>query len=69
MRLISDSYSYFASANSFEGFKSNFAKIFAPEEYERIYIIKGGPGTGKSSLMKRISENLRCKDVTLTKFL
>ncbi len=45
---------YFAAANTYHGFKSYFAEIFAPEEYDRIYVIKGGPGTGKSSMMKKI---------------
>ena len=47
---------YFAAANGFCGFVSYFDKIFAREEFERIYILKGGPGTGKSTLMKRITE-------------
>ena len=45
---------YFAAANSYKGFKSYFDRIFAPEQFDRIYIIKGGPGTGKSSIMKNI---------------
>ncbi len=47
---------YFAAANTYSGFKSFFDEIFRPEDYERIFVIKGGPGTGKSSFMKRISE-------------
>ena len=46
---------FFAAANGYNGFRSNFDKIFIPEEYEKIYVIKGGPGTGKSTLMRRIS--------------
>jgi len=45
---------YFAAANGYLGFRSYFNKIFSPNEYKRIYILKGGPGTGKSSLMKKI---------------
>lgn len=45
----------FAAANSGKGFKSFYAEIFADARIERRYIIKGGPGTGKSSFMKRIS--------------
>lgn len=45
---------YFAAANSFNGFISFFKEIFNSEDYEKIYVIKGGPGTGKSSLMRRI---------------
>ncbi len=45
---------YFAAANGYLGFKSYFEDIFKPDEYKRIYILKGGPGTGKSTLMKKI---------------
>ena len=43
--------SYFASANSSGGFFNLYAEVF--ERADRIYVIKGGPGTGKSSLMRR----------------
>ncbi len=43
---------YFAASNSGHGFVSYFQKVFARENFEQIYILKGGPGTGKSSLMK-----------------
>lgn len=44
---------YFAASNTYLGFKSYFDKIFNPEKFERIYILKGGPGVGKSTLMKK----------------
>ena len=47
---------YFAAANGYAGFRSYFDEIFSPDEYDRIYVLKGGPGTGKSSFMKKISE-------------
>ncbi len=53
--VTKDNLSFFAAANSFDGFKSYFDICFDPREYERIYILKGGPGTGKSTLMKRIA--------------
>ena len=46
---------YFAAANSYNGFISFFDSIFKPEDFAMIYILKGGPGTGKSSLMKNVS--------------
>ena len=44
---------YFAAANSANGFVSWFCDIFDPRTLDRTYIIKGGSGTGKSTLMKR----------------
>lgn len=45
---------YFAAANGYDGFISYFDKIFNPLNFTRIYILKGGPGTGKSSFMRKI---------------
>ena len=51
---------YFAAANSAHGFVSWFDDIFAPETLGRTYILKGGSGTGKSTLMKRAAA--RCEE-------
>ena len=45
---------YFLAANSCEGFMSHFPDSFVAGEGWRAIIIKGGPGTGKSSFMKYI---------------
>ena len=45
---------FFAAANTEHGFRSLFPVCFSPEEHRRIYILKGGPGTGKSTLMKNV---------------
>ncbi len=54
-------HNYFAAANTARGFVSWFNDIFDPRTINRTYIIKGGSGTGKSTLMKkvaaRVSEN------------
>ncbi len=47
---------YFAAANSGEGFVSYFGEVFRPEDFEHLYIVKGGPGTGKSYFMRRVAE-------------
>ena len=47
-----DGGSLFAGANSAAGFVSFYETILFDEEIERIYILKGGPGTGKSRFMK-----------------
>lgn len=44
---------YFAAMNSSEGFENRFDDIFT--NLEQLYIIKGGPGTGKSYLMREIA--------------
>lgn len=46
--------STFAAANGYSGFRSYFHEVFASENFSKIYVIKGGPGTGKSSFMKRL---------------
>lgn len=48
-----DTKRYFAAANSRRGFVSFFEEVFFDAAIERRYVIKGGPGTGKSSFMKR----------------
>ena len=44
---------FFAASNTERGFLSYFSEIFR-ERAERCYIIKGGPGTGKSRLMREM---------------
>ena len=46
--------SYFVCANSSEGFVNFFPRVVC--DMEKVYIIKGGPGTGKSTMMKKIGE-------------
>ena len=43
---------YFAAANSHTGFISKFDKVFNRKNFKRIFILKGGPGTGKSTILK-----------------
>ncbi len=47
---------YFAAANTYKGFKSYFDEVFSPQKLDTIYILKGGPGVGKSTLMKKCAE-------------
>ena len=46
---------YFLAANSCQGFVSQFNNCYSPEMGFKAYIIKGGPGTGKSSFMKKVA--------------
>lgn len=52
---------YFASSNTSAGFVSLFGEVFSPEKLERIYIIKGAPGSGKSTFMKKLCERARAE--------
>jgi len=47
---------FFLGANAASGFVSHFEELYDPEGGWKCYIIKGGPGTGKSSMMRRIVE-------------
>lgn len=42
-------------ASTPSGFCSLFSGLHFPEQDWRLYIIKGGPGTGKSTLMKKVA--------------
>ncbi|HEY8449834.1 MAG TPA: ATPase, partial [Bacillota bacterium] len=47
----------FAGSNSAYGFYS-FYEGLLDGDWRRVFIIKGGPGTGKSTLMRHIAEDL-----------
>lgn len=47
---------FFLGANTPKGFYSLFNELYNPHDDWNMYIIKGGPGTGKSSLMKKIAK-------------
>lgn len=53
--INSTSPAFFLGANTPEGFYSLFSELYDPEDGWRLYILKGGPGTGKSSVMKKIA--------------
>lgn len=46
---------YFLGANSPSGFYSLYDQLLPPEQASAIYILKGGPGCGKSTLMRRVA--------------
>lgn len=60
---------YFAAANGYTGFRSYFDEIFAPEKFARIFILKGGPGTGKSTLMQKFATHFFEKGVEVDAIL
>ncbi len=54
---------YFLAANSCEGFYSKFSENYDVDEGWYAYLIKGGPGTGKSSFMKYLTASAQKKDI------
>lgn len=51
----------FPGANTPQGFFSFYHHIIDPNEATRIFVIKGGPGMGKSTLMRKIGEDMAGK--------
>ena len=48
-------YSFFLGANSARGFHSFYDELIDLKEAKAVYILKGCPGCGKSSLMKKVA--------------
>ena len=51
----------FAASNSGKGFCSYYKEIFGEKNIFRRYLIKGGPGTGKSSFMQKVAERVKAE--------
>ena len=48
---------YFLGGNTPSGFYSLYHQLSDPERFQALYIIKSGPGSGKSSLMRRVGRH------------
>ena len=46
--------SFFPGSNTCRGFHGYFAELLPANDMRRVYILKGGPGVGKSTLMRRV---------------
>lgn len=46
---------YFLGANTSEGFTSYYHEFLRPEDGDFLWYIKGGPGNGKSTLMRTVA--------------
>ena len=53
----------FLASNSAEGFVSRFKECYDPNSGWTAYIIKGGPGTGKSTFMKGLIKEAEEKNI------
>lgn len=58
---------FFLGANTPQGFVSRYDQLADPADGWREFVIKGGPGTGKSTMMKRIAAEVgaRCSEIEL----
>ena len=59
---------YFAGGNTARGFVSCFDAILPENRRKRMYFIKGGPGVGKSTLMRRFAEAVQKKGLEVELF-
>lgn len=47
---------FFLGANSGQGFQNLFPRFCDPEAHHDLIVLKGGPGAGKSTMMRRIGK-------------
>lgn len=52
---------FFLGANSGRGFQNLFSKFCEEEQHYDLLVLKGGPGAGKSTMMRRIGEAMEAK--------
>lgn len=62
-----EKYFYLGSANTCQGFKNCF-QFINPAKNGMTYILKGGPGTGKSTFMKKIGKYFEDKGYNIEYF-
>ena len=53
--LQGETLAFFAGANTGRGFVGEYDRIASEEKKKRVWIIKGGSGTGKSTMMGKIA--------------
>lgn len=53
--------SFFLGADNRARYCSLFGEVYSPFDEGRHYILKGGPGSGKSTLMKKVAEKLEAR--------
>lgn len=63
-RLSNREKHFFAAANTSAGFVSFFDRVFDPNALSKLYILKGGPGVGKSTLMKKAASAAKAQGCT-----
>ena len=61
--------SSFISANGKNGFFSLYDKVFETKKFDRIYLLAGGPGTGKSTFLRTVSKKATEMGITTEEIL
>ncbi|MEG2000874.1 MAG: hypothetical protein RR053_05730, partial [Evtepia sp.] len=56
---------YFLGANSADGFYSLYDALIDEENANAFYILKGGPGCGKSTLMRQVAARMEAEGVAV----
>ncbi len=59
----------FIAANGYTGFRSHYDAAFRTREHTHLYTIKGGPGTGKSHLMRALAKQALARGLDVTQIL
>lgn len=60
---------YFLGSNTNEGFYSLFDELYDPEDNFEVYVIKGGPGCGKSTLMDRVAGEMEGRGFSVERIM
>lgn len=55
-RLETEGSTYFAGANTAKGFRGLYGDVADERRMERVFVIKGGAGTGKSTLIRKAAD-------------
>ena len=60
---------YFVGANTSRGFVSDHRRLLSEDEFKKVYIIKGGSGTGKSTLIRKAASAAESAGARCTRLL
>lgn len=56
VRNVGEERAFFISANGYSGFHTRQDTLYRSDRFDRVFIILGGPGTGKSSLLRTVAD-------------
>lgn len=64
MSFLSEMPRFFLGANAPKGYYSKFDQLFNYKPGSKCFLLKGGPGTGKSTVLKKTAEELHKKGLS-----